>query len=242
MRVFLCFSFLLIAVYRATFAQSCTWVDTDGAKYDLSPLKKSTDYQIKESTGTYIYYLNVCQPIVYTLCGQDCANCQTYGSSTTASLGKASTMILGPGKIKGKDGYGITASYLNGLSGRNFEIDFVCEPTAGVGEPTFTIEDPKLHYKFQWNTKYGCPVNEKIAGVGGLSGGSIILITLLVVTVVYFVGGVLLLKFWKKKEGTEVVPNVEFWISIPGLVRDGGVFIVQKIRGGKSSNYQGIPS
>ncbi len=37
----------------------------------------------------------------------------------------------------------------------------------------------------------------------------------------YFVLGIIILKFAMHKEGREVVPNVEFWAALPGLVLDG---------------------
>ncbi len=37
----------------------------------------------------------------------------------------------------------------------------------------------------------------------------------------YFVLGIVILKFALHKEGRDVVPNVEFWAALPGLVVDG---------------------
>ena len=36
---------------------------------------------------------------------------------------------------------------------------------------------------------------------------------------VYAVAGVVLMKFYKKKEGSDVIPNKEFWVSFPGYVK-----------------------
>lgn len=36
---------------------------------------------------------------------------------------------------------------------------------------------------------------------------------------VYFVGGLLFLKYQRLQSGRDMVPHVEFWTSLPGLVR-----------------------
>ena len=41
----------------------------------------------------------------------------------------------------------------------------------------------------------------------------------LVFAVVYVVAGVILKKFYKKKEGLDVIPNKVFWVSLPGYVK-----------------------
>ena len=40
-----------------------------------------------------------------------------------------------------------------------------------------------------------------------------------VLLVVYFVAGAVFLKFRRGAEGVEIIPNVEFWKSLPGLIR-----------------------
>jgi len=41
----------------------------------------------------------------------------------------------------------------------------------------------------------------------------------LVCLIVYFVGGILVLRYWRGARGVEQIPNYEFWISLPGLVK-----------------------
>lgn len=47
-------------------------------------------------------------------------------------------------------------------------------------------------------------------------------------TAVYLVGGTVYCKFVAKKEGVEIIPNVHFWIALPGLVKDGHLFLYRK--------------
>jgi len=101
--------------------------------------------------------------------------------------------------------------------------------------PAFWNEDNLIYY-FTWTTEFACPVSGPHAGGGGgLSGGSILLIILLVVAVVYLVGGILFKKFRMHAEGIDMIPNLGFWTSLPGLVKDGNVWLFRKITGKGSS-------
>ena len=40
-----------------------------------------------------------------------------------------------------------------------------------------------------------------------------------VVLVVYLVAGILFMKYRRGATGKEVIPNVEFWSSLPGLIK-----------------------
>lgn len=86
-------------------------------------------------------------------------------------MGNTNTMTLSAaGETSGVGGYGVNLLYTGGKENRQTEIDFICNPKAGVGQPTFINENPTHHYIFQWETKYACPVKK------GLSVGSILLI------------------------------------------------------------------
>jgi hypothetical protein len=45
-----------------------------------------------------------------------------------------------------------------------------------------------------------------------------------VVLVIYLVAGILFMKYKRGATGKEVIPNVEFWSSLPGLIKVGGYF------------------
>jgi hypothetical protein len=59
--------------------------------------------------------------------------------------------------------------------------------------------------------------------------------SLVVLAFVYFVGGFIFLRFVKHREGGDAIPNREFWADLPGLVKDGIMFVINKIRGTPSS-------
>jgi hypothetical protein len=87
--------------------------------------------------------------------------------------------------------------------------------------PTYLAENPTRHYNFQWKTNIVCPGGGNPTGgpAGGMGGGWIFIIILICVSVVYVIGGIVFLKFVQKKEGSEIVPNKDFWMAIPGLVK-----------------------
>lgn len=82
---------------------------------------------------------------------------------------------------------------------------------------------------------------------GGLSLGSIICIIILVGIILYLAVG---FGLYKKAGGTgisaSIIPNLDFWKALPGLVKDGVEFTVMKIKGlmggrtGGGSSYENI--
>jgi len=77
-----------------------------------------------------------------------------------------------------------------------------------------------------------CPMGTGCTGAGGPSTfdmGWVFVIIVLCGLFVYFVGGILLLKFALHKDGREIVPQVDFWTALPGLVVDGIKFAWRKI-------------
>lgn len=49
-----------------------------------------------------------------------------------------------------------------------------------------------------------------------------VIFRLLVLVVVYLIGGILFMKFYKKNEGSEVIPNRDFWADLPSKVKVSG--------------------
>jgi len=63
---------------------------------------------------------------------------------------------------------------------------------------------------------------------------------LICVTVLYFAIGALVNKFYWKSEGIEIIPNVAFWIALPGLVKDGHLYIYKKCLSLCGKNYETV--
>ncbi|KAL6072999.1 Autophagy-related protein 27 [Balamuthia mandrillaris] len=140
---------------------------------------------------------------------------------------------------------------------RETHIEFICDETVdpgtlAVGNPEQTNDGQITTYYLQWTTKYACPGAEPHHGGGSsdkgllISGGWIFIICLFSVFLIYFVAGVAWQKFKNNATGKDLIPNVNFWISLPGLVKDGIVFTCRGIMGlfnrltGRSQSYDTI--
>lgn len=49
-----------------------------------------------------------------------------------------------------------------------------------------------------------------------------------VLLVVYLVAGILFMKYRRGATGKEVIPNLEFWSSLPGLIKVNGTIETSK--------------
>jgi len=74
---------------------------------------------------------------------------------------------------------------------------------------------------------------------GGLSGGWIFIIFLVILTFVYCVGGIAFMHFQRGATGLEMLPHMNFWREVPGLIKDGCIYswrktmiLVHKVIGG----------
>jgi len=110
------------------------------------------------------------------------------------------------------------------------------------------ISEPgTCQYLFEINTKYACPLSAATTGsatggstTGGTGGGSkddgispgtIFLIIFFVGFAVYFAVGAVVKWRVYSASGVEIVPNTEFWTGLPGLIKDGFLFVKNKITG-----------
>jgi len=117
-------------------------------------------------------------------------------------------------------------------------IEFICNPGSGVGsglQPANPVEAPTHSYHLQWSTQYACPTGGNnggnSGGKGGIAGGWIFIIILIGVMFLYLIIGVAVKKFVFHSNGIELIPNVTFWMALPGLVKDGNLFVVRKALG-----------
>jgi len=79
-------------------------------------------------------------------------------------------------------------------------------------------------FSFRLTHKCCCP--NACQAAGGLSGGSILLIIFFCLAFSYLVLGAVFLKYKRGATGKEVIPNATFWSGIPGLVKDGFLFVI----------------
>lgn len=238
---------------------SCQMDDGSG-DVDVSSLGKNDGtamFQDMTSADGQLYSLNMCYPFNEMTCA-NAAACQILADGTGSyQIGDATNVgfevdSLNQVHIKytNIDGNGLT---------RTTDVTLVCNPTA---DPPMVSADGEtapgsVTYLFTVNSKCACaggcgsgppppdPTTTKGPGPdpgpgpkkggsseGGISIGTILVIVVLSLGFSYMVGGILYMKMVRHAQGTEVVPNVSFWGSLPGLVKDGVMFTIGKCKGG----------
>jgi len=108
-------------------------------------------------------WLNICRPLINTLCGSGVAGCQQWdpnNSGGKASLGTAASQSFAWGQqLNGETG--LMLKYTGGGPinnvPRNMEIDFNCDPNTQIGYPVYVTESTAtITFYFTWNTSLAC--------------------------------------------------------------------------------------
>ncbi|XP_059161705.1 uncharacterized protein LOC131944860 isoform X2 [Physella acuta] len=167
----------------------------------------------------YGYYLQPCNKNA-TECGPDLSMtaCQVDNNTPPNKYGI--------GKVDGNtaessdtNNFTLKNTFGTNTDTRTSLLTIVC--SSKQDEFIFEKEDPTNTYHFTLNTRFACPSSKSSSG---LSVGSILVILFFVFILVYLIGGVLFLKYVRKAQGAEVIPNVEFWKELPSLIKDGVLF------------------
>ncbi|XP_003386100.1 PREDICTED: uncharacterized protein LOC100636408 [Amphimedon queenslandica] len=222
--LFLCLVSFLIDFSSAT---NCTKVSgkacqatCNGKKYDLSHVTKSAK-NITDSDDGYYYLVNFCEQVK---CGQNngVAICQGKGIryfslgtidsafwTTSDSSGDFNVTIHGTTQGDGT----VRTAIIMFTSGKKNSIDFNGEGQ-GANQNTYYFT----------GTYHGG--SESIAGAIGW----VLISVALVALVIYFIAGILFMYIVKGARGLEVIPNVNFWKSLPLLIVEGCLFVVSPCR------------
>ncbi|OWF50464.1 Cation-dependent mannose-6-phosphate receptor [Mizuhopecten yessoensis] len=195
----------------------CTCV-TKQFTVDLTPLSTPTPrFQANDDKYTYIY--SPCIPTGQK-CGEstvtDIAICQelTTDHSTNFIVGTQSSAKFSGSPDNGSLQIEYTAT-IQGVQ-RTTYISVVCSDEDGSFSYLSSPSDTS--YKLQLKTKYAClPC--------GLSAGSVLLIIFFVLLIVYIIGGILFMRYVRKAQGIEMIPNREMWMELPLLIKDGILFV-----------------
>jgi len=141
---------------------------------------------------------------------------------------------------------------------RTLIINLACDDSASateeITEMTATKEYgdyPAFKIVVTASSKAACPSKDlpKPSGhlpLGQYGVGGLIITLLFAFLVLYFIVGALLNKFKFQKEGADIIPQKEFWMDLPLLIKDGVLFIgdgimfvVNKARG-KTTVYENV--
>ncbi|XP_071508229.1 cation-dependent mannose-6-phosphate receptor-like [Diadema antillarum] len=210
----------------------CTLSDNSGY-YDLGPMVEGTAAPfftiIPAETPTVTYMYDPCRDFSKVSPSSQCNDVAVCKESDNvySNLGihSTSSFIYIPDTSTP-----MRIVYHNGKSGNesvNTTVQLYCDDT-GISQLLFR-QSTKSVYLFQLRSPFACL--KPVSTSKGLTPGGIICIIFVVVVFVYFVGGFIYLFFFKFESGTKTIPHYEFWSSLPGLIRDGFVYICTCICG-----------
>ncbi|KAL4222528.1 hypothetical protein ACF0H5_018567 [Mactra antiquata] len=218
---------------------SCTFTDGSG-KVDLTSLGNTDDTpkfkDVLFKDEGYYYSYNPCGGFTEGDC-QDASACvinedkseqQQIGDSSNAAFkyDDSSNNVI----VAYTSGHGVL---------RLTTVNLVCDKSACT--PSFTPmgEQGAGQFEMTLTTVCACPDGCDASGpkhcsgsgaAGGLSGGTILCILFISLLFVYLVAGTIFMKMRLNATGSDLIPNKNFWFSLPGLILHGFKFTCSKIR------------
>jgi len=208
---------------------SCTnIVAPDGTSYNLEeiPVVSGTD---PTDSQRWLFTVSLCNPlpIQCDACGMNSGYCQQSNNKQFAFCVGELDMVTFEGLAGGK---GVVATFKSpmGTDGnvRQGVVTVTCKPDAAEPQNIVVHNPPNvLGYNTQFDTAHAC------GGAHVLSGGTVFLIIFFGGIALYFLAGVIYLGPVKGMRGKEMIPNLNFWVMVPGLIQDGATFTITKIKG-----------
>jgi len=144
------------------------------------------------------------------------------------------TVYIDPATKKEEPNKGVFLNYYQGeicnlQSGnvpRQTTLVITCNPSTQTFSKPVITEPTSCHYFISFNSKFACPTGHL---EGKDLGGWIFVILVLVGFALYFIIGIIIKIVVYKATGKEIIPNSEFWSDLPSLMKDGAVYLFNKI-------------
>lgn len=242
---------LLLIIIEKSLSENCVYQTACSCKtskytLDFSTLGKGSNPRFKDikdpdkpKTTSYSYQPCVALPADY--CGDGSVNaavCQSQaGMYVAGDAANPDPTFSGDAEQKTLK---ITYTTNDGSDRRSI-VSLLCGAKEDFQSQGEGKGEDKKHYYFTLTSPLLCPYGPPNPGGGGKSGlstGSVLLIIFFVLLIVYFIVGAVFLKYRRGAEGEEMIPNLEFWKALPGLIKDGTLFV---FRGCKTdSSYSQI--
>jgi len=250
-----------VCIFVGTHAQADCKGKVGNSNYNLEPLAKAfgdNDATTQDAAGN-TYYYRPCKVVKQADCGQGPTNpanpatCQKDNRMVPKyhNCGITSSAEWKP-RTTGGDASGFILHFNAGEDSRQSDIEFICDAGAGTGALTALTpaENPTHYYHLQWKSNLACPGGDGDGDGGGdggdgdddggISGGWIFIIILVCIAVLYVVGGVIYKRVRTEDRGIDMIPNKDFWFSLPLLVVAGHLYIWRKLRGLCGANYETV--
>lgn len=196
------------------------------------------------ATTMHVFKFSLCQATREAPTGyQDCNANAFIGEWATDGSCEAQfdTVMQQPTYVNGL----ISIQYYNNNAWSG-AIELKCG-TSDLGSTADVEVTPMLQFTFHLESGWACldpkPPKSDDDNGGGLGGGGAFIL-ILSLAVIFYVGGMVAFAYFKEdKRGRDLIPHAEFWSSIPGLVKEGCVFTVSKVKGlvtgGSGGGYSG---
>ena len=145
---------VVLLLAQVIFAQCPKVIDPTNPNrhYDLNPLSNAVKDYLAPNLRypSYTFFINVCRPLVHVdaFCPAGTGICEIT-SFSSSDIGQANTAftVISEGIL-----HTVFPSGAGCFSG---EIDFTCNPSAGIGQPIYVSET--CLYAFKWETEHACP-------------------------------------------------------------------------------------
>ncbi|KAL4222888.1 hypothetical protein ACF0H5_018928 [Mactra antiquata] len=168
------------------------------------------------SLDGYLYSYNPCGKFTEVTC-TDVAACQ-YDPSYYAfyDIGVPSSVTFD------YDGQNVKALYTSQDGVRQTTVTLVCDPVQTSPLLTVAGETTTTQYSFTLTASAACPVSYST----GLSAGSVLLIVFFSLAAGYLLFGGAYMKVKEGANGKDIIPNITFWSTLPGLIKDGCALVM----------------
>jgi len=201
-------------------------------QYDLTSLYHDNTFSDSlyfQSSNGDLTYFNLCG-VTTTTCSPSSPVCKRSGLWSTMGYGDLHTQQMVVIEKEDVDsGKGVTVHYTNGeycpgTAGSSSTIHVVCGTDEVVTELSLSRDGCSITATIV--SQAGCGFAAPYSGGSGETAAIVILVLLLVGVILYIAIGMFVnWKFKGAENVVDMIPQREFWMSVPGLVVDGCKFI-----------------
>lgn len=234
--------------HRSTPVAGCVWADTSkGGIIDLQSIANkdgTARFLDKPAPDTFLYSYNPCFGFTEGTC-TNAFVCQATATKDEYYL----TGAVSNGVQVSQDSKGRTILHYQAITEiqRNSYVTLICDMNAHEPSMVALGDVSYAEYHMELTTKCACPNGCSGSGpdfsitIGfELSVGSILSITSVGVFTVYLLAGVVYNWARHHRHGSELIPNLSLWSSLPGLIKDGCMFTRSKLCGSGRAGYNTI--
>lgn len=234
---------MLVLFVVAAFAYDCDFTLSDGYSVDLTPMAKSSgpDYKYSDDFGNN-YFANICAEIKNECSGEKKAIAAVSNAQSPCKvLGRQAPLGILEGPTvdfldSSDPNNGVSMTYsggdlctIIGFIDTEVEYRISCDPNV-VNQLKRAYSTSPCSYVFEFSSMFGCPIPPLNINPEPQSNGKTCLLIILLGLLGYFIIGTAYNKLKHQQSLHDSIPNKDFWTDLPGLIRDGFGFSLNKLR------------